>query len=70
MGPSLTMNHDYVHARRDASEEIVQMSRRNSNNGAVTLPAALRPAALRAGVALAVAAALAAFVVRLLAIGF
>jgi hypothetical protein len=46
------------------------MSRSSNNSMAVNLPAALRPATLRAGMALAVAAALTAFAVRLLAIGF
>jgi hypothetical protein len=45
---------------------MVQMSRSSNNNSmAVTVPAALRPATLRAGMALAVAAALTAFAVRL-----
>ena len=41
------------------------MSRRSSITAAANVPAALRPATLRAGMALAVAAALAAFVIRL-----
>jgi hypothetical protein len=64
------MNHNFVHDRRGTSEENVQMSRSTSIKTAVTLPAPLRPATLRAGLALGVAAALAAFVVRLLAVGF
>jgi len=55
-----------VHDRRVASEEMVQMSRSSSSNTlAANVPAALRPATLRAGLALAVAAALTAFAVRL-----
>ena len=43
------------------------MSRSSSNNRAVVAPAALRPANLRIGMALAVATALTAFVVRMVA---
>jgi hypothetical protein len=41
------------------------MSRRNSNNRTVIAPAALHPANLRIGMALAIATALTAFAVRL-----
>jgi hypothetical protein len=40
------------------------MSRNRSNTMAINVPAALRPARLRAGLALAVIAAIAAFAVR------
>src|SRR5256885_12632906 len=50
--------------RRHHVEGDSQMSRNRSNSSAANVPAALRPAKLRAGLVLAVIAAMAAFAVR------
>ena len=50
--------------RRCGVEGDLEMSRNRSNTMTMNVPAALRPARLRAGLALAVIAAIAAFAVR------
>jgi hypothetical protein len=52
------------HVRRSSSKEMHQMSRNSSNTMPMSTPEAIRPSTLRAGLTLAVVAALSAFAVR------